>query len=262
MNARETIRQLVRIKYDYQDMRIRTSNRLALKKDDTAQDREAPDLPAVDIMELVDIKNLTKDLEAKIDKGIAKCLKGNPVYEGFLKGVKGVGPVMAGVLLSEIDLEKATTVSKIWQYAGLNPSMVRGRKKVVGMMMLTDTMVRGDRKTAGFAIPYNPFLKTKLLGVLADSFIKHKSPYTEHYYNMKSRLEQSSKEFKEGRKWSEESKAHRDLAARRYMIKMFLADYYSCGRAILGLEVRPPYQEEYLGHKHNGGADAYAYGEA
>lgn len=251
----DTIRKLVRIKYDYQEMRIRTSNRLALKKDDSAQNREEPALPTEDLIELVDIKDLTKDLETKIDRNIAKYLKGNDIYEGFLKGVKGIGPVMAGVLLSEIDLEKATTVSKIWQYAGLNPCMVRGKKKVGDKVEITDTMVRGDRKTAGFMIPYNQFLKTKLMGVLADSFIKSRSPYTEHYYNMKQRLEQSSKEYKEGKKWSEESKKHRDMAAKRYMIKMFLADYYACGRAILGLEVRPPYQEEYLGHKHNGGIE-------
>lgn len=253
MNTKkEQIRKLVRIKYDYQDMRIRTSNRLALKKDDTAQDKDEPNLPAVDILELVDIKDETKALEQKIDKAIAKCLKGDPIYEGFLKGVKGVGPVMAGVLLSEIDLEKATTASKIWQYSGLNPCQVRGKKKEGDKLVTTATMVRGDRPTAGFLLPYNKFLKSKLMGVLADSFIKSKSPYTDYYYAMKQRLEQSEKEYKEGKAWKEETKAHRDMAAKRYMVKMFLLDYYRYGREILGLPVRPPYQEEYLGHKHEG----------
>ena len=82
MNAasKEKIRKLVRIKYDYQDMRIRISNRLALKKDDSQQDKEEPVIPITEIPELIDIKDMSKELEAKIDKGIAKALKGDPVY--------------------------------------------------------------------------------------------------------------------------------------------------------------------------------------
>ena len=256
MNAasKEKIRKLVRIKYDYQDMRIRTSNRLALKKDDSLQDKEEPVIPLAEIPELIDIKDMSKELEAKIDKGIAKALKGDPVYEGFLKGVRGVGPVMAGVMLSEIDLEKATTASKIWQYSGLNSGMVKGRKKVNDQIIVTDTMIRGDKPTAGYQIPYNKFLKSKMMGVLAESFIKSRSPYADYYYSMKQRLENSSKPCRGDKAWKDESKGHRDMAAKRYMVKMFLLDYYREGRKILGLPVRPSYQEEYLGHVHSGEA--------
>ena len=50
--------------------------------------------------------------------------------------------------------------------------------------------------------------------------------------------------------WKDETKGHRDNAARRYMIKMFLKDLYVVWRTVEGLPVRAPYQEEYLGHKH------------
>ena len=252
---RNHLRNLVKTKYDYQTMRIATANRLALKADDSVQAKEDPAYETDDLLEFVDIKDETLSLEKKIDKAILRSIKDEPVYKNFLKDVKGIGPTLAGVLLSEINLEKATTVSKIWQYAGCNPGMVMGKKKSNGEIVVTGELIRGDRPSAGYILPYNKFLKTKLLGVLADSFIKSKSPYTEYYYSMKDRLMQSSKEYKEGKPWKDESRMHINMAARRYMVKMFLADYYREARAILGLPVRPPYQEEYLGHKHNRGIE-------
>jgi len=42
--------------------------------------------------------------------------------------------------------------------------------------------------------------------------------------------------------------AHR--MALRYMVKMVLADIWKDWRALEGLDVRAPYQEAYLNHKH------------
>src|SRR5215471_13088108 len=50
--------------------------------------------------------------------------------------------------------------------------------------------------------------------------------------------------------WSEASKAHRDRAARRKMIKAFLQDLYVAWRELEHLPVREPYVQEYLGRKH------------
>ena len=87
------------------------------------------------------------------------------------------------------------------------------------------------------------------MGVLADCFIKCNSQYKVYYDNYKTRLS-NSEAFVNGteRKWKEESKAHIDRASRRYMIKMFLQDLYGVWRSLEGLEVREPYQKEYLGH--------------
>jgi len=49
----------------------------------------------------------------------------------------------------------------------------------------------------------------------------------------------------------EESPGHRDRYARRVMIKAFLRDMYVAWRTLEGLPVRPPYQQEYLGHEHS-----------
>jgi hypothetical protein len=50
--------------------------------------------------------------------------------------------------------------------------------------------------------------------------------------------------------WKDESDGHRDHAAKRYMVKMFLKDLYVAWRTMEGLPVRVPYQEEYLNHVH------------
>jgi hypothetical protein len=41
-----------------------------------------------------------------------------PIYNEFLVGVRGCGPAMSAVLISEIDITKATYVSSLWKFAG------------------------------------------------------------------------------------------------------------------------------------------------
>ena len=248
------IRHLLKMRDDYQKLRIASDNRLGKKADGSDQKNINEDYDGIDSLDLVDIKEDTKALEKKLEKKILKELKKVPVYREYLINVKGVGPMLAAVLISEIDIEKASNVSKLWQYAGCNSGLVRGKKKGKdGEIIVTDEWVRGDRLTTGYLAPYNKYLKTKLLGVMADSFIKCKSPYTEFYYNMKERLEHSEKPVNGNleKTWKDESLAHRNNYARRYMMKQFLIDLYRNWRTIEGLPVRDLYQEEYLGHKHH-----------
>lgn len=272
----KVIRTLVRSRMDVQAYRKASANRLGKKADGTNQN-------IVDerYISLEDMENFTalvddaKAQEKKIEKMLKKSLKRFPIYNEFLKDVKGVGEIAAGWIVGEYDIEEATTVSKMWQYTGLNPGMVKGKKridpkkhkgekickeikgrdgKVEALIVESDELIRGDKATPGFVLPYNKPLKTALVGVLADGFIKAKAPYAlNFYYPYKMRLEQSSNEVMHmGKKvaWKDVSKGHRDRAAKRYMIKMFLQDLYAVWRAIERLPVREPYQEEYLGHKH------------
>ena len=112
--------------------------------------------------------------------------------------------------------------------------------------------------------PYNSWLRTKLCGVLADSFIRGKTYYAMMFYYslhvpVKKREELGfgrmdlSENICEstGKMWKDESEGHRHMYARRKMIKQFLIDFHIAWRTIEGLPVRPSYQEEYLGHKHS-----------
>ena len=229
MENREVIRTIVRTLYDFQDLRIRLAGRLRKKANDEDMDMP-PDSDEINIEDdaLPIVKQTWEEMkkwETKLKKVLEDELKEIPVYEEFLKNVKGVGPMMAGVILSEYDITKASTVSNLWSFTGLAPGK--------------DKLVKGQRST------YNTWLRTKMCGVLASSFLRSNSPIRVYYDNMKKRLEN-----KEG--WKEEKKpGHRHRAAIRYMIKMFLKDLYVAWRTLEGLPVREPYQDEYLGHKHS-----------
>jgi hypothetical protein len=215
------------------------------------------DMATSEVPVIVDIKDDVRDIEKKLSKKIEKMVKSDPLWDAFFDGVKGCGPLMAGVILTEFDIHKATTVSKMWQFSGLNPGLVRGKKRVKDgdgfRNEESDTMVRGDRRTPGFVSPFNGFLRTKLAGVLAGCMIKSRSSYAvDYYYPMKTRLEQEENAVAGTEKpWKDESKMHRDKAAKRYMIKMFLKDLYVAWRTLEGLPVREPYQVEYLGKRHS-----------
>ena len=77
---KKKIRELVEVYYDYQDCRIGTSNRLAMKKDGEEQNKEFPQVPLQEIPEIVDILDNARDLENNISKLIKNELKGIPVY--------------------------------------------------------------------------------------------------------------------------------------------------------------------------------------
>lgn len=279
-----SVRTLVRAREDFQGMRKKMDNRLGLKADGTEQNLTEGTARAfrIDDSEMFkSVADACRSQESEIEKMLKKVLKRFPIYTDYLEGVKGVGTIAAGWVIGEFDIHKATTVSKLWQFAGLNPGMVKGKKRVEdedGNVTFVETgeMIRGDKLTPGHVAPFNQNLRTALVGVLADGFIKQQNYYCmEFYYKMhigdKYRKNKEAMEKrpdlagKYGRldleenkvthigkevAWKDTSDGHRDRAAKRYMIKMFLKDLYVAWREIEGLPVRASYQEEYLGHKH------------
>jgi hypothetical protein len=276
---RMAVRLLVRAREDFQAQRKRMDNRIGRKADGEDQDVPERMIRQSDLGDFIAIADTAKEQEVLIEKRLKQVLKRFPIYNEWLLNVKGVGTIAAATIIAEFNIEVATTVSKLWQYAGLNPSTVLGKKRVKTdspksyepkrgtvikrgedyVLVQTDEPIRGDKLTEGFVSPFNTRLRTALCGVLADGFIKCQAPYAlEHYYPYKERLAQSDKmttEVQKGGKaiqvaWKDAKPAHRDRAAKRFMIKRFLADLYVAWRTMEGLEVRPPYQEQYLGHVH------------
>lgn len=274
---KKALRILVKAREDFQAMRKRMDNRIGRKADGTDQDVDERTFIAEDLESFVDIADEARNQEKEIQKKLNKVLKRFDIYNEWLVDVKGVGTISAAHIIGEFDIYKGKTVSKLWQYAGLNPSKIRGKKRVntknpetyeprnnvwkvlrryeESVLVLTDERIRGDQLTKGFVSPYNKGLKTALMGVLASGFIKAQAPYAlDYYYPYKERLEQrEDKVMHNGEKtpWKDVSKGHRDMAAKRYMIKMFLKDLYAVWRGLEGLDVREPYKEQYL-YKHTG----------
>ena len=264
--TRQVLRMLVRAREDFQSMRKRMDNRIGRKSDGTDQD--ITDGRAFDVDDsamFIEVSDDARKQEKEVEKKLIDVLRRMPIYTEYLEGVKGVGTVAAAHICGSFDIYEARTVSKMWQYCGLNPGMVRGKKRKDRPdggfdIIITDTMIRGDKMTTGFVAPFNKSLRTALLGVMADGFIKCQNSYAlEYYYPMKARLEQSENTVEEIRKagakaetieWKEAKKAHRHRAAMRYMVKMFIKDLYAVWRPMHGLDVRVPYAEEYLGKKH------------
>ena len=259
------VRLLVRAREDFQHQRKRMDNRMGRKADGTAQNITERAIAVSDANLFHGIAEVARQQEKDIEKNLKKLLKRFPIYTEWLLNVKGVGTIAAAQIIGNIDIHKATTVSKIWQYCGLNPGMVEGKKRVKNpdgsfQLIPAGKMIRGDKLTAGFVAPFNKNMRIALCGVLADGFIKAQAPYAmEHYYPYKERLANSEKMTTEIREagakpeelaWKDAKIGHRDRAAKRKMIKAFLADLYTAWRTLEGLPVRPPYQEEYLGHKH------------
>ena len=178
---------------------------------------------------------------------LGNILKGYPIYNEFLEGVTGVGPAMAGVMLSEIDITKAEYPSSLHKYAGLDvASDGQGRSRRKEHLEDSEyTDKDGEVKTKK-GITFNPFLKTKLVGVLGSSFIKQspdKCVYRKIYDDYKHRLEHMDAH-------KEKSKGHRHNMSVRYMVKIFLVDLYNAWRRLEGLPVAPTYNEAKLGKVH------------
>jgi len=303
---KNSLRLLYRMRKRYQAERIGLDNSIGRKADGTLQNVEEREFPPGDERIFEKFSENAWEQEERIEKELKKMLERFPVWDGFLKGVRGISTITAAGIISMIDIHEGKTVSKIWQYAGLNPGLVKGKKrknKPDGSFEIeeTDTMIRGDKLTPGFVSPFNRELRTLLCGIAGESIIRScirwepvpeetyevteehlrgrktkviagktvkdcpcvmaiEGPYAKLYIDYKNRLANSSKKVdhiakkgEESKKvmWKDVSPARRHQAAIRYMVKMFIKDLYANWRALEGLEVRPPYQEEYLGHKHS-----------
>ncbi len=250
--TRNSIKALTRIFYQYQRERMALDGRLGITKDGTTK-KKAPDMDPLVLAEIKEHRDYVLETEEATAKMLAKEVHKHPLWKAFLVDVKGCGECIAAVIISEFDINIATTVSKMWQFAGLNPSEVWGKKKKGGKVVVTDTRVRGDRLTPGFLAPFNGHLRMTLCGKLGPLFLKCSSPYREYYDNMKHRYESEN--------WGMDSKnpvdknrpkaGHQHRAANRYMVKMFVRDLYIAWRTLEGLPVREPYSVEYLGKEHH-----------
>jgi hypothetical protein len=165
----------------------------------------------------------------------------------------GIGAVIAAGLAAHIDLEKASTISSIWKFAGQAPGF--------------------DRKTKGTKLPYNARLKV-LCFKIGESFVKvsgkEGATYGKLYIDFKTeeiqrneagqyaeaaKRELATKKFRAEDSVTKKrllagmlSDAHLHARAKRRATKIFLSHYWLVGRKARNLPVRDPYVQELLGH--------------
>ncbi len=187
--------------------------------------------------------------ELSLEKTIKDAVATFPIWGAFLEGVRGCGPLMAAVILSELDPAKADRVSGFWRYAGLDVVVDEeghgeGRSRKQHHLVDRAYTNKKGEETTRKGITFNPFLKTKLVGVLGSVFIKLGGAYREVYDGYKFRLQNRPD-------CSELSKGHIHNRAVRYMIKIFLRDLWLAWREVEGLPVTPDYATGKLGIQHS-----------
>ena len=168
------------------------------------------------------------------------------------------------MLISEIDISKSKYASSLHKYCGVDVVLVenedgeivgeaRGRKK--HHLVEQEYIDKEGQLQTKLGLSYKPVLKTKLLGVLAASFIrtgaklkkddtKKNSKYEKIYRDYKFRIQNMPAH-------AEKTKLHINRMATRYCVKIFLNDLYAKWRELEGLEVHPPYHEAKLGLYHD-----------
>lgn len=183
--------------------------------------------------------------EEELGRSIGRLVADFPIWIEFLLKVKGCGPIMSAVIISELDPAKAEHISSFWKYAGLDTGPDgRGRsKRAEHLIDVTYTDKDGEEQTRK-SITYNPFLKTKLVGVLGSSFLRCGSPYAQIYYDYKNRLDNRPD-------LADATKLRKHNMAIRYMVKMFMKDLWLAWRTVEGLPIEPDYAEAKLGIVHH-----------
>jgi hypothetical protein len=179
---------------------------------------------------LIEMYNALVESEDDAEKRIQQAVKEFAIYTEFLEGVRGCGPMMSAVVISQFDIHKAQYPSSLHAYAGLDVVKGRGRSRQKEHLVdQTYLDAEGNEQTKK-GISFNPFVKTKLVGVLGSSFIKSGGPYREVYDNYKHRLQHMPAH-------ADKTKGHIHNMAVRYMVKRFLTDLYKVWRELEGLPV-------------------------
>ena len=192
---------------------------------------------------LIEMYNALVESEDDAEKRIQQAVKEFAIYTEFLEGVRGCGPMMSAVVISQFDIHKAEYPSSLHAYAGLDVVKGKGRSRQKEHLVDQTYVDAEGKEQTKKGISFNPFVKTKLVGVLGSSFIKSGGPYREVYDNYKYRLQHMPAH-------ADKTKGHIHNMAVRYMVKRFLTDLYKVWRELEGLPVALEYSEAKLGIVH------------
>jgi hypothetical protein len=234
----QEVRYLVDLYYQIQENRKRSANQVLIVEG------QEPNLL------LSFFADSTKLLERNIRTAMAEFSKAKRIGRWAEANV-GIGPVISAGLIAHIDMTRSTNVSKLWSFAGLNP---------------TAKWVKGEKR------PWNARLKV-LCWKIGDSFCKFhnkKECYYGHLYAERKSLEVARNEagaFREAARLTLVERKIKDpktrscyeggklpdgrleLRARRYAVKRFLSHWWYVAYTIeMGNRPPQPWIVEHGGH--------------
>lgn len=199
-------------------------------------DRRQPETEAFLTAQRDSLAEVVRDRDRRVKRSIMAFRVHDSLVDAALN-VPNIGPITVALLTVYVDLTKARSASSLWKYVGLDkPSH--------------------ERYTKGETSGGNRTLRCALWNAAGAMMKDVRSPYRRIYDQTKARLEVSDRPVltrnTEGRlitlPWRETKPGHRHGAALRAIMKHMLADYWKVGRTLLGLDARPLYVEERLGH--------------
>lgn len=179
----------------------------------------------------------------------AEYLPGLPVWEQWLKHVRGIAAKLAGPLVAMVQpIYDFETVSKLWAYACDVPGedgRVRVRKgeqphHCADLKRQCYLIVKQFIKDGKQAIEKGkPTYRVFYDRYKARDAEKHAADMAKHLRDVKAG------KAKAGGQWS---KAHMEARVIRYTYKLFLSHLWQVMRELEGLPIRMPYVVEKLGH--------------
>jgi len=185
-----------------------------------------------------------KDLEDYIDGRIADLLKAHPAYPWFSK-VKGIGKENIGKVVGQVDIERATTISALWKFAGFSVENGKAPKRAKGEKLSYNSQLRSMCWRLGSSL-------LRARGKFYDYYLAQKAVYVQRYENQGRAIVPATALPKiEGKKQETDSiisEGHVHNQALRKMIKLFLACLWLTWREAEGLPVTKPYAIDKLGH--------------
>lgn len=187
------------------------------------------------------VKQVTAPQLRKIEAEMAKALKQIPIYNEWLAGVFGLGPVITSYLVSEIDIRKCTKPSQLVRYCGF--AVIDGRL---------------ERRKVGVRSSYNSELRTRIYqffnGLWKQCSGRRTNKYMQIWLDGKNRkmsmATPAGKLDVRGKMVSAKGAAHNYGWHRAASI--FIEDLYTVWRALEGLDVWPGYYAAKLGYEHGG----------
>jgi len=157
----------------------------------------------------------SQEYEQKLQRHVAQLLKPMPIYTQWLKPIKGIGPMLAASLISEIaDISRFVSVRSLWKYAGMDVQHGKAPKR-----------------TRGNKITWNPHLRTCAWKV-ASQFVRTNPSFGRTLYD-------GYKEYYVARD-GDLSKGHIDNRARRRVAKDLLRCLWVEWRTLENLPITEP----------------------
>ena len=186
------------------------------------------------VEKLVELLEEARTKENKFKKLMQSYIEQEPIYDKWLKNIKGISTLNTANLLQYFGYcEKAKHCSSLWKYAGLH--VVNGKAPKLSMY--------GKGKEVETGLDYNPKLRMLMYRV-GDSFVKQRTPKYRDIYDREKAKQWKLGDYDEKKnvmrnkdvEGSPQSKGHADNRARRKMVKRFLADYYEQCLLIRGIK--------------------------